>query len=61
MRGGKVLGEPSDSDRMDRTMDGQILQMFDGFMKRDGMVVPFRRDKIVCAISRAAGAAVKAE
>ncbi len=27
---------------------------FDGFRKRDGMVVPFRRDKIVLAISRAA-------
>ena len=28
--------------------------VFDGFRKRDGMVVPFRRDKIVLAISRAA-------
>ena len=28
--------------------------VFDGFRKRDGMVVPFRRDKIVIAISRAA-------
>ncbi len=28
--------------------------VFDGFRKRDGMVVPFRRDKIVVAISRAA-------
>ncbi len=28
--------------------------IFDGFRKRDGMVVPFRRDKIVLAISRAA-------
>ncbi len=39
---------------MERAMDRQDLQMFDGFMKRDGMVVPFRRDKIVSAISRAA-------
>ena len=28
--------------------------VFDGFRKRDGMVVPFSRDKIVVAISRAA-------
>ncbi len=28
--------------------------VFDGFRKRDGMVVPFRRDKIVLAIFRAA-------
>ena len=28
--------------------------IFDGFRKRDGMVVPFRRDKIVLAITRAA-------
>ena len=39
---------------MSTMMDGQPMQMFDGFMKRDGMVVPFRRDKIVQAISRAA-------
>ena len=28
--------------------------IFDGFRKRDGMVVPFSREKIVLAISRAA-------
>lgn len=29
-------------------------QLFDGFCKRDGMVVPFRREKIVTAITHAA-------
>ena len=35
-------------------MDKTELAIFDGFRKRDGMVVPFSRDKIVVAISRAA-------
>ena len=35
-------------------MDKTELAIFDGFRKRDGMVVPFRRDKIVQAIYRAA-------
>jgi anaerobic ribonucleoside-triphosphate reductase len=30
------------------------MRVFEGFRKRDGMVVPFSRDKIVLAISRAA-------
>ena len=35
-------------------MNKSETAIFDGFRKRDGMVVPFRRDKIVLAISRAA-------
>jgi anaerobic ribonucleoside-triphosphate reductase len=35
-------------------MNKAEIAIFDGFRKRDGMVVPFRRDKIVMAISRAA-------
>ena len=39
---------------MDRTMSKTDASIFDGFRKRDGMVVPFRRDKVMLAISRAA-------
>ncbi len=39
---------------MDRTMSKTDTSIFDGFRKRDGMVVPFRRDKVILAISRAA-------
>lgn len=35
-------------------MNKADTQLFDGFRKRDGMVVPFSRKKIVMAISRAA-------
>ena len=35
-------------------MNKTVAVKFDGFRKRDGMIVPFSRDKIIRAISSAA-------